>query len=137
MAAPSREAILARARSWAEAARPYSQELNDPASGYRMDCSGYLSMTWGLPAPGLDTVRLPDVAERIEWSELTPGDAVMKAGPGTEGDNGHAILFAGWADTACDRMWVFEQVEPHTVHRAIVVPQSPPFQPYRLRTLPG
>lgn len=128
-----RDEIIARARTWTAAPRRYSQQDIDPVSGYRLDCSGYVSMAWGLAAPGLTTVELPDVCVRIEREELRTGDAVMLGGPGTEGDNGHVILFEDWADAEHTRMRVYEQIGQGTVHRIIEFPSSPPYLPYRYR----
>jgi hypothetical protein len=131
----SRE-VIARAQQWIVAPRPYSQELTDPESGYRMDCSGYVSMAWGLDPPGLSTVELPDVATLITKEELRPGDVVMIGGPGTEGDAGHVILFERWRDPDMTRMWAFEQTGRSTLHHVIDYPPAP-YLPYRRRPGPG
>ena len=135
MRAIGRDKIIARARGWAMAPRPYSQEDCDPASGYRLDCSGYVSMAWHLDAPGLTTVELPDLCVQIENSELLPGVIVMVGGPGTEGDAGHAIIFEAWADPEQTRFWAFEQVTAGTVHRLRMFPPSPPYLSYRYRVI--
>ena len=128
-----RDEIMARARVWANAPRRYSQEDVDPESGYRLDCSGYLSMAWGLEPPGLTTVELPDLCRLIDRDDLRPGDALMVGGPGTDGDAGHAILFEAWADADRRRVSVFEQVGSRgTVHRVIDYP-PPPYLAYRHR----
>ena len=130
-----RDEIMNRAWSWATAPRRYSQEDVDPDTGYRLDCSGYLSMVWGLEPPGLTTVELPDVCLRIGRTELLPGDALMVGGPGTSGDAGHAILFEAWADEDRGRVSVFEQTGSHgTVHRVIEYPAAP-YLAYRFRDL--
>jgi hypothetical protein len=127
----TRDEIICRALVWATAPRRYSQVDCDPETGYRLDCSGYVSMAWGLEPPGLTTVDLPELCHRIDRHELRPGDALMVGGPGTEGDAGHAILFEAWADS--DRVSVFEHIGSRgTVHRVIDYP-APPYLPYRYR----
>src|SRR4051794_14319432 len=118
-----RDEIMARARVWANAPRRYSQQEYDPETGYRLDCSGYLSMVWGLEPPGLTTVELPSLCRLIERHELLAGDVLMIGGPGTEGDAGHAILFEGWADPDRRRVSVYEQTgSVGTVHQVIDYP---------------
>jgi hypothetical protein len=128
-----RHEIIARARLWADSPRPYSQEDYDPVSGYRLDCSGYVSMAWRLAPPGPTTVDLPDICVRIVREELRPGDAVMLGGPGTDGDAGHVLLFESWADDEHTRLRAFEQVPAGTVYRVRSFPLSPPYLPYRYR----
>jgi hypothetical protein len=130
----SRVEILERARSWVDAPRRYSQEDNDPVSGYRLDCSGFVSMTWRLAAPGETTVELPDYCVLIDKDDLLPGDAVMNGGPGTYGDAGHVMLFDAWVDDTRGAFWTYEQISVGTVHRARLYPASP-FRSYRLRTV--
>lgn len=82
---------------------PYSQDVIK--DGYRTDCSGYVSGCWGLTADvghdfwgGLNTVTLVSsgIMGEIDPNDLLPGDACGNCGPGTEGDSGHVVLFAGW-----------------------------------------
>jgi hypothetical protein len=126
--------VLARARTWIRSPRSYSQELNDPESGYRMDCSGYVSMAWLLDPPGLTTVELPDVSTVIDKEELRAGDVVMNGGPGTSGDVGHVILFDRWADADRTTFWGYEQISTSTTYRVISYPDSP-YLPYRRKNI--
>jgi hypothetical protein len=130
-----RDRVIARARSWTNAPRRYSQEDCDPETGYRLDCSGYVSMAWHLDVPGLTTVELPQLCEQIESTELQPGDVVMVGGPGTAGDAGHAIIFAAWADPELTRFWAFEQISSGTIHHLRAFPPSPPYLSYRYRAI--
>jgi hypothetical protein len=130
-----RERVIARARSWADAPRRYSQEDCDPASGYRLDCSGYVSMVWQLDPPGLTTVELPQLCDQIDSSELRAGDVVMLGGPGTAGDAGHVIIFESWAEPQPARFWAFEQVSSGTAHHLRTFPPSPPYLSYRYRAI--
>lgn len=112
-----RSDVLADAQSWVDAGVPYSQGrwgsycswdycYDDPNRGgcYRSDCSGFVSATWGLDAPGLNTWGLCDgsVAHEISFDELVPGDAVIKC-------DQHVMLFRGWVDGD-----TFESAEEHS-----------------------
>lgn len=129
----ARAEILARARVWADCSRRYSQEDNDPETGYRLDCSGYVSMAWRLDPPGPTTVELPDLCVLIDREALRPGDALMLGGPGTEGDAGHVLLFEHWVDDAHTRIRAYEQTGAGTLHHLRRFPDSPPYLPYRYR----
>jgi MYXO-CTERM domain-containing protein len=103
-AAISRCDVIADAQSWVDAQVPYSQGpwgsycawdycYTDPRRGnqcYRSDCSGFVSATWGLAAPGLTTYTIDTVSHEIGWDELEPGDAVVKY-------DQHIMLFKEWA----------------------------------------
>src|SRR5437763_10556311 len=59
-------AIVQRARQWVKAQVPYSRDVN-PAyrfQNYRADCSGLVTMAWGIPATppnyGLSTGTNPN-----------------------------------------------------------------------------
>ncbi|MEV6304577.1 hypothetical protein AB0M02_34570 [Actinoplanes sp. NPDC051861] len=132
----SRAEIIARARTWAVAPRAYSQEAYDEISGYRLDCSGFVSMAWALRPPGETTVELPDYCVLIDIDDLRRGDAVMNGGPGTWGDAGHVMLFDAWSDETRTSFWSYEQVSAGTVHRIVPFPAAP-YQPYRLRVVTG
>lgn len=110
-AAITRSTILANAQQWVTAKLLYCQAANhapdydtscaatcerednplwDP---YRSDCSGFVSWSWGLPAPGRDTSEFAPadttVSFTIDGSDLQPGDALNVPGD-------HIILFTGW-----------------------------------------
>lgn len=108
--------VLGRARSWVSVGMPYCGGTNggsDSICGgkctrtgaannpewnpYRSDCSGLVSYSWGLPAPGLDTGSMGVIANkgtgaftRIDIAALQPGDALVTT------SKGHTFLFAGW-----------------------------------------
>lgn len=130
----SRAEIMERARIWVDRPRRYSQEEDDPVSGYRLDCSGYVSMAWRLDPPGETTVELPDYCVRIDKDDLLPGDAVMNGGPGTDGNAGHVMLFDGWVDAGRTALWTCEQISTGTVRRMKPFPALP-YLPYRLRAV--
>lgn len=97
-----------RARTWVDARPvvPYYQTHkfaspssyygdgagSDPSTGWREDCSGFVSYAWGLPGPGYTTAMMPDITTPISWSALRPGDALLIPGH-------HVALFAKWDDT--------------------------------------
>jgi hypothetical protein len=91
--------VLERAQDWINNAVPYSQTegWEDSAAGgpYRMDCSGFVSMAWGLQ-DSLVTSTLPGVANLIDpnitdETNLDPGDALDYTAD-------HVVLFDSWAD---------------------------------------
>jgi hypothetical protein len=110
----SRAEIMQRARTgWRPGTVVYSQAGTNSPTGHRPDCSGYMSMCLGLPAPGLSTVTLATTGTLVEISpaDLQPGDVVGACGPGTAGDGGHVIIFDCWlnSDPADNRYWGWEQ----------------------------
>jgi hypothetical protein len=100
----SRSEIISRGEFWVSRHIPYSQSATYPdpeGTPYRTDCSGFVSMCLHITPTGLDalnTVSLPEVANRITWDELQPGDLVGTLGPGTGGNAGHVTLFHSWVD---------------------------------------
>ena len=105
-AQPGSEAIE-RARSWVEANVGYSGSnyFTNEYGTYRTDCSGYISMAWGLPS-SLTTVTLPSVSYAIAKDALEPGDILNNPLPGT---SGHVVLFAGWADAQQTEYYAYEE----------------------------
>ena len=118
------ERTLARARLWIDADMPYCGGPNggsDVICGgtcsrtgaaksvewdkYRSDCSGFVSWSWGLAAPGETTRTLAPyetkVSTLITVEELQPGDALN----GT----GHVMLFGGWADKAAGKALILQE----------------------------
>lgn len=95
---------------------------------YRSDCSGFVSWSWGLPAPGETTRTLAPydtkVSSLITVDELEPGDALN--------GHGHVVLFGGWADraagtalllqesrygtTAHETVSIFKMIDTTTLH---------------------
>ncbi|MET7299909.1 hypothetical protein [Embleya sp. NPDC005575] len=125
--------IVARAKRWADLRLGYSMSgLHD---GYRTDCSGLVSMAWGLPPPGLTTVTLPEVSHRIARDELRPGDILLNTAPGAAG---HTLIFAGWADEAHTTYHAYEESASKGAHYGTVPypywPGHGAFRPYRLGT---
>lgn len=110
----SRSEIVERACSWLRDAVPYSQtKFHQNEHGiYRADCSGFVSMAWGLPGKpedrhgGLDTPALVVVSSLILPEELKAGDVIIRA-EGTS-QTRHVVIFAAWAEEP-GRYWAYEQ----------------------------
>lgn len=138
--ADRRAEIIDRAQFWVNEGVPYSMEATYPdvnGKHYRTDCSGFVSMAWGLD-DSLSTVTLPDVAHEIPVEDLQPGDVLMRGGPGTEGANGHVAIFNGWANEEHTAYHALEQAGwSGAVARDIGYPYDglAGFVPYRLNGL--
>ncbi len=70
-----------------------SRESNPEWDGYRSDCSGIVSWSWGLAAPGRTTSEFApaqtDITYVIDATDLQPGDAINIPGD-------HMMLFKEW-----------------------------------------
>jgi hypothetical protein len=118
------ERTLARAQQWIDADMPYCGGPNggdDVICGgtctrtgtakspewdkYRSDCSGFVSWSWGLAAPGETTRTLAPydtkVSSLITVDELQAGDALN--------GSGHVMLFGGWADKAAGKATILQE----------------------------
>ena len=117
----TRDEILHRAATlWPERTVPYHMDRLHP-NGWRQDCSGFLSMCWNIPpsighgfSGGLSTVTLASsgLAVPIAKDALQPGDAVGFLGAGSDGPNGHVVLFSRWVDASHTTYWAYEQHGP-------------------------
>lgn len=118
------ERTLSRARAWIAAKMPYCGGPNgghdlicggtcvrtgsadktewDP---YRSDCSGFVSWSWGLPAPGETTSTLApyatDASVLVKVDDLQPGDALNSGH--------HVMLFGGWVDANAGTATVLQE----------------------------
>ncbi|MET9230516.1 hypothetical protein [Lentzea sp. NPDC003310] len=109
-----RSEIMERACTWLRDSVPYSQtRFHQNEHGiYRADCSGFVSMAWGLPGRpehrhgGLDTPGLAVVSGLVAAHDLRAGDVVIRA----DGTNltRHVVIFAAWAEEP-GRYWAYEQ----------------------------
>ncbi|BCJ63671.1 FG-GAP-like repeat-containing protein [Polymorphospora rubra] len=126
----TRDEILARARTWVDVGVPYSQAAYH--NGYRTDCSGYVSMAWNLPT-SLNTGNLDQIADRISYHELRPGDMLMYHYD--EPWEGHAAIFVGWTGAVGGDFRIYEQTTPSTKNRTWSAAgySRSLFQPYRYR----
>ena len=84
--------MISRGQHWVDEKVPYD-ENGKTYEGYRMDCSGFVSMCWEL-GTSKSTKTLGEVAHNINKDDLQPGDAIICEGR-------HDVLFVGW--TSSDR----------------------------------
>ncbi|GGU78329.1 hypothetical protein [Lentzea flava] len=124
----SRSEIVERACSWLRDSVPYSQtKFHQNEHGiYRADCSGFVSMAWGLPGKpeqrhgGLDTRGLVLVSSLIRPEDLKAGDVIIRA-DGTN-QTRHVVIFAAWAEEP-GHYWAYEQAGgQRTRLRSVVYP---------------
>lgn len=106
----ARETVMQRSQRWVDLGVPYSQSKY--FEGYRTDCSGFVSMSWGLAdasgrpiSPATDA--LPRHAVLINKEQLRPGDMIVR--PKTAMTSGHSVIFGGWADENLTTYWCYEQ----------------------------
>ncbi|NUT92230.1 MAG: hypothetical protein HOY78_09375 [Saccharothrix sp.] len=103
--ATSRTETQTRSQSWLDEQVPYNQNAchSNAHGDYRTDCSGYVSLAWGL-THSRTTTTLREVATEIPHADLRPGDALANAN--------HAALFVRWGDDARTEPVVREQTGP-------------------------
>ncbi|GAA1292976.1 hypothetical protein [Saccharothrix xinjiangensis] len=101
----SRDETLSRTQTWLDSRVRYSQRTchENEHGSYRTDCSGYVSLAWGLDR-SRPTSGLAEVSREIPREELMPGDALNSAG--------HVALFVRWEDQARTRPVVREHTGP-------------------------
>lgn len=102
----SRRTAIERGFRWLDARVPYSQSR--VREGYRTDCSGFISMCWGLDrsytTPYFANGTAHDDMLR-SYEDLQPADALVYR----SGTHGHIVLFLGWDDDAHTSACVLEQ----------------------------
>ncbi|MEV4826793.1 VCBS repeat-containing protein [Micromonospora sp. NPDC049257] len=108
----TRTEALTRARSWtAVGGIPYSQYrcYKNQYGDYRTDCSGFVSMAWGLGGSGSAfwTGNLDTRSHPIPRSDLKTGDALLRHVGDPHLD--HVALFVKWSDNAHTAPVVIEQ----------------------------
>lgn len=103
----TRAQILARAKPWVTANVYYSHDdchTDGEGRMYRQDCSGFVSMAWGLDRSYRTASFVEDTGDWTSlkgWGSMQPGDAAVK--------NGHIALFVRWANTAHTSMIMWEE----------------------------
>ncbi|MBE0477072.1 MAG: cell wall-binding repeat-containing protein [Coriobacteriia bacterium] len=132
--AVTRSEVMKRASTWTDKRIPYSQKRS--YQGYRTDCSGFVSMAWGLDG-SLTTWTLPEVSRPIKKSELKPGDVLLHR---TTGRARHVVLFGGWANKEKTRYIGYEHNGPvgYAVRRVIPYPfffDKSKYKPYRFKDI--
>jgi cell wall-associated NlpC family hydrolase len=121
--------ILSRAASMLNI--PYVWGGNSTKTG--MDCSAWLSRAWGVDRYSTDSIW--NVSHAISKEQLLPGDALNLTTSRDPKRVGHIRLFEAWANPSHTVMWVYEETEPHSMHRAVAYDER--FQPIRLAGLSG
>ncbi|OLR91398.1 NlpC/P60 family protein [Actinokineospora bangkokensis] len=125
----SRGEVIERAESWLRPSVRHSHTRyhHNEYGIYRTDCSGYVSMAWGLPGippdrrGGLDAVGLAGVSTPVAKSDLLAGDALLCVGDADHPP--HITVFHEWADGARTSYWGFEQtVSAGTLHHVVAYP---------------
>lgn len=107
----TRTQIINRAKTWVAAKVPYSMSLYW-TDGYRQDCSGYVSMAWGLTGNEW-TGSLDQFGTKITKEELQPGDILLFHNPDDPEKGSHVVIFGGWTDYTHTYYTVYEQTPPH------------------------
>jgi hypothetical protein len=103
---------ISNARTWVDVPVPYSQ--SSYYNGYRQDCSGYVSMAWGLGSSYV-TWTLPQVAYQISKGDLQAGDILLNV-------DEHVLIFDSWADSAQSYYNAYEQTPPNTIYHSVQYP---------------
>ncbi|MFE7191171.1 peptidoglycan-binding protein [Kitasatospora sp. NPDC057541] len=136
-AAPvTRAQIIERAQRWVDQKVPYSMSRYW-SDGYRQDCSGFVSMAWGLGS-SQTTWTLPDFADRITKADLQPGDILVYNNPASPQSGSHVTIFGGWTDSSRTRYIAYEQTPPNTLKRSTPYAywnNSASYVPYRYKGL--
>ncbi|KQX52781.1 MULTISPECIES: peptidoglycan-binding protein [unclassified Streptomyces] len=112
----TRADIINRAKLWVAAQVPYSMNAYW-SDGYRQDCSGYISMAWNLRSNEW-TGSLDRFAERIDRTELQPGDILLFHNPANPTRGSHVTIFGGWTDYTHTSYVAYEQTKPRTRKQA-------------------
>jgi hypothetical protein len=126
----TRDAVLSRAQDWVNQNVPYNQGVykaanSAPVGPYRTDCSGFISMAWGLSS-SLTTQTLPGVSTQITTAALQSGD-VLDYNSTIDSTNGsHVVMFVNWADNAHTQYVGMEEAGSRgAVKRTIPYPYDP------------
>ncbi|MGW7298691.1 MULTISPECIES: peptidoglycan-binding protein [unclassified Streptomyces] len=134
--ATTRAEIINRAKVWVAAKVPYSM-YRYWTDGYRQDCSGFVSMAWGLPGNEW-TGSLDQYGVRITKEELQPGDMLLFHNPADPQKGSHVVIFGGWTDYTHTYYIAYEQTPPHARRQSTPYAywsDSDRYVPYRYKGL--
>jgi hypothetical protein len=113
--------MLNRGQDWVGDSVGYSQTQGweDSATGgpYRTDCSGFISMAWGL-STSLTTETLPSVATVVD-SNIT-GETNMQPGDALDYTADHAVLFVSWISKSAGTFYYDAEHQTGTVTSEMV-----------------
>ncbi|GHH32440.1 peptidoglycan-binding protein [Streptomyces candidus] len=112
----TRADIVKRAQTWVEAKVPYSMDKYW-SDGYRQDCSGYVSMAWGL-AGNEWTGSLAGFGVQVPRDRLQPGDILLFHNTADPHNGSHVTIFGGWTDYTHSHYLAYEQTRPTTRKQA-------------------
>jgi hypothetical protein len=112
--------IADNAETWLHPPVPYSQQAW--YNGYRTDCSGYVSMAWGLQSSYV-TWTLPQVSYPIGKNDLQSGDILLNV-------NEHVLIFHAWANSDRTYYYAYEQTPPQAVYHMVQYPYWPGYGEY-------
>ncbi|MFI8822332.1 peptidoglycan-binding protein [Streptomyces sp. NPDC053431] len=112
----TRAEIINRAKTWVTESVPYSMERYW-SDGYRQDCSGYISMAWNLRSNEW-TGSLDRFADRIDRTDLQPGDILLFHNPANPTRGSHVTIFGGWTDYTHTAYTAYEQTKPRARKQA-------------------
>lgn len=114
--------IMARAKDWVAKAVPYDEAKGweDPAVGgpYRMDCSGFVSMAWGL-TDSLVTSALPQQAGVHVTDANISGDTSLAPGDALDYTADHIVLFDHWTGRSGDFAYDAEHAHGHVADQTV------------------
>ncbi|MFE8946348.1 peptidoglycan-binding protein [Streptomyces sp. NPDC007856] len=134
--ATTRTKIINRAKIWVAAQVPYSMD-DYWSDGYRQDCSGFVSMAWGLPSNEW-TGSLDEFGVKITKEALAPGDILLYHNPDDPEKGSHVVIFGGWTDYTHTYYTVYEQTPPHARRQTTPYPywsHADKYVPYRYKGL--
>jgi hypothetical protein len=118
--------ICSNAATWLDPPVPYNQQAW--YNGYRTDCSGYVSMAWGLGSSYV-TWTLPQVSHRIAKDDLRAGDILLNI-------DEHVLIFESWANSERTYYNAYEETPPQAVYHVVEYPywsgSGGVYLPYRL-----
>ncbi|MDQ0796210.1 peptidoglycan-binding protein [Streptomyces sp. B1I3] len=109
--ATTRADIINRAKTWVTAQVPYSMD-SYWSDGYRQDCSGFVSMAWGLGTNEW-TGSLASFGTKIARADLQPGDMLLFHDAADPAQGSHVTIFGGWTDHTHTHYLAYEQTPPH------------------------
>ncbi|MGW1555056.1 peptidoglycan-binding protein [Streptomyces sp. NPDC002144] len=132
----TRTEIINRAKTWVAAEVPYSMD-DYWTDGYRQDCSGFVSMAWGLPGNEW-TGSLDKYGVRISKEDLQPGDILLFHNPANPEKGSHVVIFGGWTDYTHTYYIAYEETPPGARRQATPYAywsHSDQYVPYRYKGL--
>lgn len=138
----SRSEVISRAKYWLNHKEDNGQPLqysqsayhHDPEGKhtYRKDCSGFISMALHANT-SYTTYSLPSISSRINWSQMSPGDYLIK--------NGHTVLFEKWNNSAKTSFTIIEfqgsANDMETRSFTLTYAKNNGYSPYRYNKITG